>query len=339
MVYPSTSLTATQETTEPEQSATAAREWRLPVAAFVLGLLGVWVVFYVTDVMLPFIRPGSQIIWSAKFETLVKEPMFGEQDRYRLMVFGHSKALTSVRPRELDAALGHGFRTYNLGLPGDERFLPILEAALSAGNIPTHVLLMLPWDAKPNEDGALDLLRNDAAIANAVVPFRTFPRDATLFVALNRKRLANAIQEVDLERRAMLQERGWYFIKSQSHYADDRLPDDYALPTDYPTRVEQRKIAEKSFTRERLEQLARRYGFQVLMIPVPFRIGQYAPAPASDQGRLATISAQPLMRIVGPDYFSYPPARFADASHMNLNGALAYTADLAKLLKASGVFD
>ena len=69
------------------------------------------------------------------------------------------------------------------------------------------------------------------------------------------------------------------------------------------------------------------------------RIGEYAPAPAADRTRLTTISAQPLIRVLGPDYVGFPAADFADPQHMNPQGATAYTADLAGLLKSSGVFD
>jgi hypothetical protein len=265
--------------------------------------------------------------------------MFDPQHRYRVMAFGHSKALTCVRPRELDAAMGTEFKSYNLGLPGEVRFLPILEAALEAGNVPTHVLLTLPWDSKPEKPGFMAALRDDPAIAKTLLPFRTFPRDATLFLFENRNRLADAVHDVGVQSSSMLEERGWYFIKSQSHYKDDRLPDDYALPSDRPNRIEERKIPEKSFTRTRLEQLATKYGFEIVFIPLPYRIGEFKSAPAADSTRLETLSNNPRIRILGPDYFNYPPGYFADPHHMNLRGAQAYTVDLAKLLKSSGVFD
>ena len=339
MVYTSPSSSAALPTVEREPHAAIAGTWQRPVAEFVLLFAVVWLLLYAAYTMLPFARPGSVVIADAKFETLVQGHMFGPQDRFRVMVFGHSKALTSVRPRELDAAMGAGFSAYNLGLPGEVRFLPMLEAALQAGNIPTHVLLTLPWDSKADKTGFMDALRDDVAIAKTLLPFRTVLRDTTLFVFENRNRLAAAVHDVAAQRNSMLEERGWYFIKSQSHYEDDRLPDDYALPTDHPTRTDLRKIPEKSYIRTRLEQLATQYGFQILFIPVPFRIGEFAPAPAADQARLATISDHPSIRVVGPDYFSYPPAFFADPVHMNPRGAPAYTADLARLLKSSGVLD
>ncbi len=338
MVYTSPSSSAALPTIERERSMAAANRWQRPVAEFAFLFAAVWVVFYGAYTLLPFTRPGSVVIADAKFDVMVKGQMFGPQDRYRVMAFGHSKALTSMRPRELDAAMGPEFRSYNLGLPGEVRILPILEAALEGGNVPTHVLLMLPWDGKPNQPGLMDLLRDDPAIAKTLLPFRTFPRDATLFLFENRNRLAEAVHDVDVQRNSMLEERGWFFIKSQSHFRNDRLPDDYALPSDRPNRIEERKIPEKSFTRTRLEQLATKYGFEIIFIPLPYRNGEFKSAPVADNARLATLSEHPRIRVLGPDYFNYPPAFFADPHHMNLQGALAYTADLARLLK-SGAFD
>jgi hypothetical protein len=339
MVYTSPSSSAAAPALGRERPAAAARGWQKPVTEFALLFAAVWLLLYAAYTMLPFTRPGSVVIADAKFDVIVKGQMFGPRDRYRVMAFGHSKALTSVRPRELDAAMGADFRSYNLGLPGEVHFLPILEAALEAGNIPTHLLLMLPWDGKLSKPGFMDALRDDPAIAKKLLPFRSFPRDASLFLFENRNRLAEAVHDVAVQRNSMLEERGWYFIKSQSQYKDDRLPDDYQLPTDRPARIDERKIPEKSFSRTRLEQLATKYGFEILFIPLPFRIGEFAPAPAADSARLTTISTHPRIRVLGPDYFNYPPAYFADPHHMNLRGALAYTTDLAGLLKSSGAVD
>jgi hypothetical protein len=339
MAHTSPPSSTTFPTVERERHVAIAGTWRRPAAEFILLFAAVWLLFYTAYVMLPFTRQGAVVIADAKFETLVKGPMFGPQDHTRVMAFGHSKMLTSLRPAELDAAMGNGFRSYNLGLPGDERFLPMLEAALEAGNVPTHVLLMLSWDDKLAPPSFRDVLYDDMAIVKIVVPFHYFPRDVVIFAFENRHRLAEAIRDVAVQRDGMLDERGYYFIRSQSLYKNDRLPDNYALPSDHPTQTDRRKIPERSFVRRRLEQLARQYGFQVLMVPMPFRVGQFAPAPAVDKDRLAVISDDPLIRVLGPDYFSYPPALFSDPQHMNPDGAQAYTADLARLLKNSGVFD
>ncbi|WP_132013654.1 MULTISPECIES: hypothetical protein [unclassified Bradyrhizobium] len=265
--------------------------------------------------------------------------MFDPLDRHRVMVFGHSKILAAFRPRDLDAEVGPHFRSYNLGLPGEVRFLPILEAALAAGNIPTHVLLTIPWDGKAEAEGLAALLHDDNRLAGTLFPFRALPRDAALFLLQNRNRLAEAVRDVEAQQSAMIEDRGWYFIKSQSQYSDDRLPTDYSLPTDNAARSQPRLIPGLSHVRGRLEHLARKYGFQVIFIPGLFREGEVAPCAASDQLRMTVMSEWPLIRVIGPDYFVYPPALFADPQHMNPSGAKVFTADLARLLKATGAFD
>ena len=83
--------------------------WLKPVIAFILLFGAVWLALYAAYALLPFLRPGSVVIADAKFDTLVKNPMFGPQDRYRVMMFGYSKTLSALRPRDLDAAMGAGF--------------------------------------------------------------------------------------------------------------------------------------------------------------------------------------------------------------------------------------
>ena len=121
MVYTSPSSSAAMPTSERERpAAVTAGSGRSRSPGFVLLFAAVWLLLYAAYTMLPFTRPGSVVIADAKFDTLVKGRMFGPHDRYRVMVFGHSKALTSVRPRELDRRWGREFRSYNLGLPGEE---------------------------------------------------------------------------------------------------------------------------------------------------------------------------------------------------------------------------
>ena len=329
------SLVIAVERTKPPAAAT----WRKPTATFVLMFALVWLLLYGAYVSLPFVRPGSTIISEAKFDGLVASNMYGPHDRARVMVFGNSKVLSGVRPLELDTASGRNIRSYNLGLPGEVRFLPILEGALRAGNVPTHVLLTIAWDDRPVEPGLLAALRDDVTIGNSLFPFRSLPRDLVLFGYNNRSRLIEGTHDAARQREKMLEQRGWYFIKSQSHYSDDRLPDEYALPTDRPSQRNVRKIPAQSASRERLEKLAVQYGFQILLVPSASRKGEFAPPSAEDHNRLQTISDRPLIRVLGPDYWVYPQSYFADPIHLNPRGASAYTTDLAGLLEANRVFD
>jgi hypothetical protein len=264
--------------------------------------------------------------------------MFGPNDRTRIMIFGNSKVVTGFHPGEFDAASGPGMRSYNLGLPGEPGFMRVLEVALSHGNIPTHVLLTLPWDDKTAPRPALAVLRDDNALVNALFPFRTFPRDLVLFAYNNRFRFADGIRHAESQLDLMVGNRGWYFIKWQSHFPNDQLPDGFTLPTDRPNQTDVRQLASRSLERDRLMQLATEYGFQILLVPSYRRSGEYAPAPSADADRDTVISSVPLVRIIGPDYWVYPTGYFADPVHLNPPAKSVYTADLAALLRSHMAF-
>jgi hypothetical protein len=297
-----------------------------------------WAVMDACYTKLPLIRPGADIVMAAKFDAMVKRRMFAPTDHYRVFVFGNSKTMAGFRPDEFDAAFPPGVRSYNLGLPGEARFLPILKAALAAGNVPTHVLLTIPWDGKPAPTW-LDRLRDDEAILYTLVPFRDLPRDAVTFLAASRLHMRERYEDAAHERARMLEQRGWYFIKSQSLFEGDALPDDYSLPTDHPAEFLPREIPPASFARDELEALARKYGFRIVMVPGNMRGHAEAAAPAADDNRLRAIAGNAAIRIAGPDYWVYPAADFADPVHLNPRGATAYTHDLARLAAALGIFD
>jgi hypothetical protein len=322
---------------ERRPSGVRGTDWRKAIAAFVLCFVVVWLSLYGAYVSLPLIRPGATVISLAKIDLMAEKQMFGRNDAKRIMLFGNSKALSGFRPTEFDLRASHGTRSYNLALPGESLFLPILETALAAGNIPTHVLLTIAWDGKTDPPGISDVLRDDALIGNTLFPFRTLPRDAVLFVYNNRARIADGTRDSLAQRDLMISHRGWYFIRAQSHYPGDRLPDDYKLPTDRPDRPDVRKIPAKSLARQRLEQLAIRYGFEIILVPSFNRIGEVAPAPGPAGHPI--IAELPRIRAMGPDYWTYPPSYFADPLHLNPTGASAYTGDLARLLKDHGVFE
>lgn len=319
--------------TTSDPALAAKPRWRKPVFTCLALLVSCWLLLYALYVALPLVRPGAVIIYDAKFQTLAVQPMFTPADRTRILVFGNSKTLSGFRPDEFDAALGPGVRSYNLGLPGDTLFLPILETALDAGNIPTHVLLTIGWDGKLTTPGFIEMLRDDAALAKYVVPFRTLPRDAVLFAYNNRLRFLRGYRDAAEQRELMIRQRGWYFIKGQSHFPDDRLPDDFKLPTDRPHQLDVRTIPPHSLVRSRLAELAERHKFQILLVPSNSRAGEFSKAPAADADRDVGLTAFSRVRIIGPDYLTYAANRFADPVHLNPQGASLYTADLAALIK------
>jgi hypothetical protein len=308
------------------------------VMRFVVIAALVWIALDWCYTKFPMIRPGADIVMEAKFQSLVKARMFSSEDRHRILVFGNSKTLAGFRPEEFDASFKPGVHSYNLGLPGDARILPILKAALAAGNIPTHVFLTVPWDNKPKPT-LLDYLRDDETILYTLIPFRDLPRDIVSFVATSHFQFRQRYQESRHERDRMLAQRGWYFIKGQSFFPSGELPDDYSIPTDHPDEFIPRAIPAESFVLSELDRMSRQYGFKVILVPGNMRRHAEAPAPVADEKRGVDIPGHAGMRVIGPDYWIYPPKDYSDAVHLNPIGATAYTRDLARLVADSGVLN
>jgi hypothetical protein len=321
-----------------QASATRADTRTRAVAWFAFWLALVWMVLQTCYSDLPLIRPGADIVLDAKFDSLVRSGMFSPTDRFRILVFGNSKTMAGFRPEIFDAELGAGVRSYNLGLPGEARFLPILRAALKAGNIPTHVFLTMSWDSTPSKPTLLDWLRDEEFMLYTVIPFRDLPRDIVTFIATSHLQFRQKYEEAAVERRRMLDQRGWYFIKSQSFYSNDELPADYSIPTDRPTEIAPRVVPAASYVRSELKALAQQYNFEVVFVPGNMRAGAQAALPAADAQRDTTIEEHSSVRLIGPDYWLYPPADFSDPVHLNPIGADRYTRDLARLMRTSGAF-
>lgn len=298
-----------------------------------------WILLDICYETLPMIRPGADVVLDAKLKVLAKSPLFLPEDRYRVLVFGNSKTLAGFKPDEFDQAFGdRHVRSYNLGLPGDARFLPILKTALDAGNVPTHVFLTLPWDDKP-KPSLLDRLRDEETVLYTLIPFRDLPRDIVVFAAASHLHFKQKYDEAVQERDKMLANRGWYYIKGQSYFPSGDLPEGYSLPTDRPDQFLARDVPKTSYMLDELTTLARHYRFQVVLIPGNTRRHAAAPAPRIDEARSIEISGNSGFHIIGPDYWLYPPAQYSDPVHMNPQGATAYTRDLAQLVAQNSVFD
>jgi hypothetical protein len=306
---------------------------------FFVLFAAIWMVLDICYQRFPLIRPGADVVMDAKFNQLVSSPLFVPSDRVRIFVFGNSRTMAGFVPADFDAALGSGVRSYNLGLPGDSRFLPILSAALKAGNIPTHLFLTLSWPDQPTAPTWLDRLRDEETIMYTLIPFHDLPRDVVTFVAGSHMDLRHKYEQAGHERSQMLNDRGWYFISSQSLFPDQKLPAGFALPSDHPTQFDARPIAPRSYIRQEVEKLAEEYHFKIIFIPANLRQGAQAPAPDSTLQRNVSLDGNPGERVIGPDYWVYPPDQFSDPVHMNPKGAAAYTRQLAQLMKQSGALN
>ena len=302
---------------------------------YLLAFLAVWVLLFAIHTAFPYIRSGVDVVVSAKQDHMRSGEVFPPQSRgrTRVVVFGSSKVLAGFRPDLFDEVTGGRTYSYNAGIPGSEDYLGYLERVASGPVPPDYVFLLSPWKKDRPRVSGFNWFRDDAVILDRLFPFRHLPRDSFLFLVRSRSRggpaafYAYGRSSVD----NMMADRGWYFISGQSHHADDRLPEKFALSTDRQDRVASREIPLEGPDFERVSELAERYGFHVVFVPGYFRQNEYAPARPRRASLIVDVRASDWLDIVGPDYVQFDNRYFSDPVHLNPEGASRYTATLAQI--------
>lgn len=291
--------------------------------------VAVWLLFYS---LYPFVRNGAETIAVAKTAYLDSHAIFSPRSRARVLAFGNSKTLAGFNPAIYDQAVGEGTESFNAGRPGNNRFLDFLKPILASGTRPTHILVLTP----PTDESDLtwrDYWRHDNLLANLLFPFRYFPRDLVLFLASSRRGggiVATYQKNVDTTAR-VIAERGYYFIEGQSHFAGDRLPDDYQLPTDSPNIVPPRIIDPDAPAFKELVALSATYGFKVIFVPTPYRTGEVAPPEPMGADVVTALPTVPGFYVAGPARWLFEPSDYSDPIHLNREGAALYSRRLAEI--------
>jgi hypothetical protein len=311
---------------------------RRGVLYFALLCAAVWISLYALYIRFPYLQSGSDIVTMAKRSHSLTHPLFDNDAHTRILVFGDSKTLAAFNPRVFDDQLAQDgisgkVQSVNEGLPGDRRFVVYLEQLLASGIRPTHVLAQFSPIEADHETTWSEWLQHDKMIVDTLFPFRTLPRNLALFLfsAPGHGGISEFYRESARQTEQVIRDRGYFFIRGQSHFQGDRLPDEYSLATDAPTHTYSRTIDTRPIALARLSALSQRYGFKVIFFPVPYRTGEFAPAPTR-QSAVAGIAAWPQFVIAGEDYWLMPPRYFSDPIHTNTGGAEIYSARLASLL-------
>lgn len=316
---------------------------RVGLSLVALCLL-LWVVFYALWRLFPEVAPGSLRVYDAKLAALKEPGVFGTSARSKVLVVGLSYTMTGFKPELFDRLSGGTCASFNLGLPvtvfGRHVYeLPELLSMLDAsGQSPTEVLITWqePWPPRETEPKRsvsqwLTPKWDTAAVTYRVFPFRQLARDGSIFLLRSATHggpsaFAGTCNE-DLQ--SVRQSRGYYFIKSDSLYPNDQLPEDYSLRTDSPRRTMARPVdAWENYIRAFKAAAPRA---KLILLPNYYRANSCAPAPSNAQ--LREVLGAYGVEVIGPDYFQYPNHAFSDAAHLNPAGAEIYTQDLWNSLR------
>ncbi len=300
-----------------------------------------WAVFYGLARSLPYLKNGSDIVFSAKLQWEQTGPIFPENPAVtRVLIFGNSKILAGFVPAwfdQMSSAHHLNVSSFNSGFPGSDLFLPPLQAMCARGQAPNVLLLTLPWNPDPPRHGIFHFLPDDHAVVDNLFPFRNFVRDLTAFLlaAPSHGGLLSYYRESQESERAVIAERGYHLITEQSRFPGGRLPDDFHLASDQPAQVPARTAPAQSAQLGQLNQLVKQYHIDCYYVPYYLRKGEAAPPPARDEHFAALLQQTTSCKLLGPDYFLYPNRLFADQTHLNEAGARMYTEALFQLLKES----
>lgn len=303
---------------------------------FFIASGGVWLFLYGVNSAFPFVRNGADAISASKVHYLETQQVFALDSKTRVLAFGNSRILAAFNPAIYNPIIAPGVESFNAARPGNSRFMDLLKNILANGTRPTHVLLQFPPQDDDHQETWRDYFLHDKLMVNLLFPFRELPRDLTLFLLLARNEggIVNAYKENALTVRRVITDRGYYFIKGQSHYPGDRLPDGYHVPTDQIQRVPPRPIDPETAGFQELIGLSSKFGFKVIFIPNAYRLGEVAPPGASDYPGTRPLASVPEFYIAGPNYWVFEQRYFSDPIHLNREGAQIYSRRLAEITAA-----
>lgn len=310
---------------------------RLCVVSFA-GFLGIYLIFFALYNRFPYLRPGDNLVSDYKHREARSGNLFKTTGGTHVMAFGYSKTLAGFIPKEFDSELAAagfpGVESYNFGLPGDTRFVADLEAMAKNNTAPNIALLTFPWPAEPDRGPTFfHFINNDWELMDLLFPFRHLPRDFFI-MATDAHGLTDLPKYYALSRQAVQQvgiDRGYFFIARQSHFAHDELPPGYRLSTDTPDETLPR-VVPLGPVYQTLAKVLAAHKIECIFIPLYFRQGEFAPAPAINNATVRTLAGQPNTDIIGPDYWLYPNNLFSDPQHANRVGAREYTHSVAALV-------
>ena len=298
-----------------------------------------WLIFYALERGFPFLKNGSDIVFSAKLRLERTGEIFPSDPKVqRVLIFGNSKVLAGFLPSLFDRMAAAGklkVSSFNSGFPGSDEFLPELKNLCERGQAPNVLLLTLPWGEDPPRRNLFHLVQDDHAIVEELFPFRFWLRDLTSFLmaASSHGGIRSYYREAQNDAREVVSDRGYYLITEQSRFPGGRIPDDFHLASDQPGRKAVRAAPAQNMQTKELNQLVRQYHMRCYYVPYYLRIGEAAPPAAYNQSFAAAAASATSCTLLGPDYLLYPNRLFSDQTHLNTAGARVYTEALFHLVK------
>lgn len=309
-----------------------------PLGLFLFGFLILYGFFIGLQHAFPYLSAGSEVVFQAKLRDEARGAVFPRStSATKIVVFGNSTILAGLVAKHFDAlakADGLDTYTYNSGFPGVAEFIPQLKTLVASGNVPDVVLLTKPWEPR-RQSSIFKLPLSDNELADEIFPFRHFIRDAASFAFTSRARegLLAFYRKASENIAQMQKDQGYYFISEQSHYPNERLPENFHMADDRPNLKGFREADASSPELVELNAILRAHSIKCLYVPFPQRGGSLGEPAPTDMGFQQILESHTPCKLLGPDYYRYPNRDLSDQTHLNHIGSRIYTEDLYRLVK------
>jgi len=302
--------------------------------SFLLICAGIWIFCFYANKNLPDIRPGVDVINSAKTDYLKNHLIFSPNKPIKVLVFGDSKVLSGFIPKQFDHEV-HGATSYNVGFGGTSIFIPQLQKLLCRGVIPTHVLVMVPWFDSPVEKKSFfHFLPRDEKIINVLFPFHLLIRNTLVFL-LRSKQYGGPLgfyHYAEAEVENMYRDHGYFFIYDQSRFPNERLPKNFHLESDNSKLIKYRDPDINSKAFHKLKDLADQYKFKIIVMPYYLRQRERGQV-GINYAMVNALKPYHEFSVMSKDYFLFHDHYFSDTEHLNPSGAKMYTEIIVNLMK------
>jgi len=300
-------------------------------------------------------KDGAAIICESK-RHLVRSNQINNNKRINTFFIGNSKILTGLIPDYFDMDLNGAVTSFNLSLPA----LPVgphyycLKDYIKNNTPPQYIVIYLSTYRGMIDSMAGKLVRyycNQGSMSfHELLSYSIFFRDPWILIYhilpqlmfsdfVDSYTFNNLFHKDDIIKirehnmtllTRMVKDRGYYFIEEQARFPDKALPEDFSEDM-HPNQTRPIFDVDSDIFLDKFFRFTSSEGIKVLLIEPPYRRGQYSQFSEIPAQYKAILQRYDNVYIA-PDGWKtkfYENRYFSDPTHLNHEGAILYTREIA----------
>jgi hypothetical protein len=306
-------------------------------------------------------KDGASIVCEQKRLAVREQKWSVPEDKINVLYFGASGILSAIIPEVFDSLMENQTHSLNLALPA----LPIgpyyhyLLDFLDHNPPPDYIIMTYHVDGEPmlltetygNQgiDFPDELLsyfihrKDKNQIVNYLLPIHVYREPVfkylyySLFDPLHIQRTQRRNNRIVAE---MIEDRGYYFIREQSRFPGGKLPENFRAESDCPDCQKKLYDPEIDVYVDKFFNLTQKLDIEVLLIMHPVREGAYKQFDSTPEPVKKLLSQYENISIPSKlELPFYENKYFSDPHHLNNQGAIRFTSEIAETFSSIYNFD